>query len=576
MDILKVFVTGVTGFIGRNLVGALLAKGYEVVGFIRPDLNSRKPALHQYLWQNIQVVYGDLTDFKSTLKALDSVHTEEGITVIHLAAVIDSHNLALFDAVNITGTENLYQALVQTKTPINQVIHISTAAVHGPQHLNEIITEDTSLFPETSYEKSKHDSELIARKFMKELNLPVTVFRPVHVYGPGSVDHLLIPMIKMVRRGFVVAPARQSLDLVYIANFVDALVLAMEKKEVSVGQTYIITDGKTYTTDDVIKNLNKIFSIDPLILRIPKFVTRIYSKLTKKLRYGLNNVSYSSDKAKVQLGYQPKIFLAEGFRAYVGWLVTAGYLDSHYIISNSEAANESLSGFKGVGCAYDYVIRLKTMMPLYRKAVEGKPAPSLLLVTPLMRFCPPLEVAYLKRLVRNLRIRRVVIPYNTPNSSQIINCLSNFKNEHYDFSLYVGEDLAFNDLKTLAETLQIISGYVGIFIHNGDNSYHLGHWQGIKEESAYSLAPILIKHIDMPLMPANINIAGFHAKSMSRVKHTLVLSLTLTILLISQLEDKFPKLIRKKMSHQLFLVWSASSSRLNRPNQEAYDAFGKK
>ena len=47
MDNLKVFITGVTGFIGRNLVDALLARGYDVIGFMRPDLSGRKPVLHR-------------------------------------------------------------------------------------------------------------------------------------------------------------------------------------------------------------------------------------------------------------------------------------------------------------------------------------------------------------------------------------------------------------------------------------------------------------------------------------------------------------------------------------------------
>lgn len=558
---MKVFITGVAGFIGRNLVDALLEKGYDVVGFLKSDLSERKPALYQYLKSNIRLVYGDIRDFDSIVKALDSVYSPEGITIVHLAAVIDSSNLNLFRAVNITGTENLYRAALQTKTPIKQVIHVSTAAVHGPQHPNEAITEETSFLPETFYEKSKYESERIAANYMQDHNLPVTIFRPVHVYGPGSVDHLLIPMIKMVRRGFVVAPAKQALDLVYVKNFVDALVLSMEKKETSIGQTYLITDGKSYTTDDVIDSLKIVFNIAPLLVHIPRFIIRTYSKITKKLRYGLNNVVYSCDKAKAELSYQPKVFLIEGFRAYVGWLVASGHLNSNYIINKAEAAHESVSGFKGVGCAYDYIIRLKTLMPLYRKAVEAKPAPSLLLITPRMRFCPPLEISYLKRSARNLRMRRVVIPYDTPNSQQIKHYLSRFKSEHYDLSVFSGEDLSFDALKTLADTLRGFSDYVGIFVHNGDNSYHLGHWQGITSESVISLHPVLRRHVDVPLMPANINMGGFHSKSMSKLKYASVLSLCLTILLISEIEERFPKIIKKKMAHQLFIAFKHISFR---------------
>jgi nucleoside-diphosphate-sugar epimerase len=558
MVVMRVLVTGIAGFVGRNLIEMLLARGYEVIGFIRADLNERKPETYHFLSQNIKLVYGDVADFKSIVKALDSLHGEEPIIVIHLAAVIDSNKSYLFRKVNVKGTENLYNAILQSVTPIHHIIHVSTAAVHGPQHPNEKIIESTSFLPETLYEKSKYDSELVARKFMEESNLPITIFRPVHVYGPFAVDRLLLPMIKMVHRGFVIAPAKQSLDLVYVANLVDAILLAIEQRDKSAGQTYIVTDNVNYTTDDVIDSLKKIFEIQPMIVRIPKFVTRIYSKLTKKLRYGLNNVTYSCDKVKEQLGYEPKITLDDGFRAYIGWLVTAGYLRSHYIVSKPKAAHESLSGFKGVGCAYDYVIRLKTVMPLYRKAVRGKPSPSLLLVTPRMKFCPPLEIAYLKRSVRNLQMRRVVIPYSTPSSSQIQQHLKVHHNKKYDLALYVGENLGFDALKTLTEKFRTISNYAGVFVHNGDNAYHLGEWQGIPVESTHSLNPSEFKHIDVPLMPANIQMGSFHEKSMSRLKYAFIFSLCLVILLMSELEDKFPTFLRKKLAHQLFLAWDSS------------------
>jgi dihydroflavonol-4-reductase len=560
---MKIFITGAGGFIGRNLVNVLVARGHEVIGFVRPDSSDRKPEIYQYLETKIKIVYGDVTNFESVVKALDSVSGEQGITLVHLAAVIDSGRADLFQSVNINGTENLYKAALQTKTRINQIIHISTAAVHGPQHPNETISENTSFLPETLYEKSKYDSELIARKFLNENNLPVTIFRPVHVYGPYSVDKLLIPMIKMVRRGFVVAPSKQSLDLLNVANLVDAIILGIENKEKSVGQTYIVTDGKNYTTEDVIYTLKNIFNIDPMIIHIPRFVTKTYSKFTKKLRYGLNNVKYSCNKAKEQLGYQPKVNLDDGFRAYIGWLVTDGYLGSQYIMNKPEAAGESLAGSKGVGCAYDYVIRLKAVMPLYRKAVHGKEAPSLLLVTPRMKFCPPLELAYLKGMVGNLHMRRAVIPYASPTSSQVKQYLNNQNGKKYDISLYAGEDLDFEALKTLTQELRSLSDYVGIFVHNGDNTYHLGSWQGISEETVSSLQPSERKHVDVPLMPANIEVGGFHDKSMSKLKRTFVLSLCLSILLISEFENRIPKVVRRRMAHQLFLSWEPDRSNLH-------------
>jgi len=318
----KIFITGITGFVGRNLSEELLNKGYDIVGFLRKSVMYRKPKIYSYLREkNTKIVYGDITNFENIKKALNEISKEDkDLIVVHLAALGNSKNVDLLRQVNVNGTENLCRVILKSGSSVKQIIHFSTAAVCGPHHPNVKITEKMDIYnPETPYEKTKYAGEKIAEKFMKEDNLPITILRPVHVYGPHNFDSI-VKMIEMVRRGFVIAPTKLPLDLVYVKNLVQAVVLAIKKRQKAEGETYFITDGKSYITDDLIKNLETIYGKEHIVIHLPRLATKIYSKFTKQFRYGLNNVSFSCDKIIKNLGYAPKYSLLKGLEDYISWL----------------------------------------------------------------------------------------------------------------------------------------------------------------------------------------------------------------------------------------------------------------
>lgn len=318
---MKVFVTGVSGFVGRNLVEELVNKGYDVVGFLRADVKDRKPAVFSYLKEiNVELVYGDITDYNSVLKGLNKFSNCSDLIIVHLATLPSSSSFGPLYLVNVKGTENLYTAILEAGLTPVKIIHFSTASIFGSHHLNKEITESYEIFrPETSYEKTKHEGEKIATKFIKERNLPITIFRPVHVYGPHYFDPMLTRMIKMVKRGFVIGPPPTlPIDLVYVGNLVDATVWSIEKENMT-GETYLVTDGQPYTTRELIDTVEDVLGKKAKRLYLSKSLLKFYSVLTHLFRYSLKNVTFSSKKL-VQAGYNPQYDLERGLKEYVNWL----------------------------------------------------------------------------------------------------------------------------------------------------------------------------------------------------------------------------------------------------------------
>jgi UDP-glucose 4-epimerase len=318
---MKVFVTGVTGFVGRNLVEELVNKGYDVAGFLREDVKDRKPAVFSYLKEmNVELVYGDITNYNSVLRGLNNFSYCGDLIIVHLATLPSSSNYGSLYQVNVKGTENLYTAILEAGLTPMKIIHFSTASIFGSNHLNTEITENYEIFrPETSYEKTKHEGEKIAKNFIEERNLPITILRPVHVYGPHYSDPMLTRMIKMTKRGFVIGPPPTlPIDLVYVGNLVDATVWSIEKEDM-LGETYLVTDGQAYTTMELLDTVEAVLGKKARRLYLSKSLLKIYSTLTHLFRYSLKNVTFSSKKL-LQAGYTPQYTLEQGLKEYVNWI----------------------------------------------------------------------------------------------------------------------------------------------------------------------------------------------------------------------------------------------------------------
>lgn len=176
---MKCLVTGASGFIGSNLVKALIEKGFQVRALIRRSSNR-----FNLKNLNIEVYYGDLLDYKLLENAL-----KDCTFLFHVAAHYSfwDASKSLIYRINVDGTKNILKAAV--KTGIKKVVYTSTVGCIGIPKNGTPGNENTPIDLSTlsnSYKHSKYLAEKEAIKFF-ENGLPVVIVNPSTPIGPGDI-----------------------------------------------------------------------------------------------------------------------------------------------------------------------------------------------------------------------------------------------------------------------------------------------------------------------------------------------------------------------------------------------------
>ena len=189
---MQYFVTGATGFIGKRLVKALLARRGATVHFlVRPGSESKLDALYEY-WGTTNkraiAVSGDLTAKKLGVAA-DTIKALKGQIdhVYHLAAVYDlSADEESQVQVNIEGTRNMVEfAKAIDAGHVHHVSSIAAAGLYEGVFREDMFDEAEGL--DHPYFMTKHESEKIVRK---ECKVPWTVYRPAMVVGDSNTGEM--------------------------------------------------------------------------------------------------------------------------------------------------------------------------------------------------------------------------------------------------------------------------------------------------------------------------------------------------------------------------------------------------
>ncbi|MBC8316280.1 MAG: NAD-dependent epimerase/dehydratase family protein, partial [Desulfobulbaceae bacterium] len=230
----KTLVTGATGFTGQALCRRLTSEGESVVAFVRAP--SRIEILKNFGVECRVVNIKDGVEVKKNFHDIDMVY--------HIAAAYRTEHTdqSEFRVVNVEATRNLLEASLHAK--VRRFVHCSTVGVQG--EINDPpAAEDYRFKPGDHYQQSKLDGELLALEYVKK-GLPVSVVRPVGIYGPG--DTRFLKLFRPISKGkFVMIGSGDSLyHMTYIDDLIDGFILCGTKKE-ALGEVFTIA-GEKYTT----------------------------------------------------------------------------------------------------------------------------------------------------------------------------------------------------------------------------------------------------------------------------------------------------------------------------------------
>ena len=307
-----ILLTGSAGFIGFHVSRALLERGNAVIGVdnfndyydikLKEDRNA---ILEKY--DNYKLYRVDITDKKS----LEEVFSKEKFDLIcHLAMYAGVRNSIeqpnLYMHTNVEGTSNILE--LSHSHSIKDIVLASSSSVYGNNPIPWKEDQDVNK-PINPYGASKIAAELLAYTYHNLYKLNITMLRFFSVYGPwGRPDMAYFTFANKITKGQpidVYNNGKLKRDFTYIDDIVDGTISAIDNPKPY--EIYNLGNHKSeelgYFIELIEKNLGKTAEKNYLPMQEGDF---------------LENFA-DIDKAKNDLGFEPKTSLDKGIKKFVDW-----------------------------------------------------------------------------------------------------------------------------------------------------------------------------------------------------------------------------------------------------------------
>jgi predicted dehydrogenase/nucleoside-diphosphate-sugar epimerase len=313
----RTLVTGASGFLGRALVARLLSNGESIRILARcavPGLEGN-PQVH--------VVRGDLGDPEAVERAVEGVEL-----VYHVGAGMRGV-VEAFECGTVWGTKNVVAACL--RHGIGRLVYVSSLSVldQAGHRKGVPITESSPVEPHPELRGAYSQTKLIAENLVldaiRNQNLPAVILRPGQIFGPGAEKTPPSGVIGLTGRWLVMGSGRLPLNLVYVEDVVDALLLAATQPDVS-GRLFQLVDPATLTQREYIEAAQRYGSA-PRVSYVPKLalytlalgmelVGRMLRRNVPLSRYKLQSLApispFDGSAARNNLGWTPAVGTREG------------------------------------------------------------------------------------------------------------------------------------------------------------------------------------------------------------------------------------------------------------------------
>lgn len=307
----RFLVTGAAGFIGSNLVEAILSMGYKVRGLDNYSTGKKSNVEEFINHPNYEFIEGDIRDFKTCLMACDNVDF-----VLHQAALgsvpRSMEEPLIYEDNNIKGTSNMMESARINK--VKRFVYASSSSVYGDSPtLPKVEGDEGNIL--SPYALTKKVNEQYGRLYTDVYDLECIGLRYFNVFGrrqdPDSQYAAVIPkFIRLLKSGEQVeiyGDGNQSRDFTYIDNVIEANLKSCLAKEDACGKSYNIAFGKNFTINEIYKLICEQLGI----YLEPKYL----DSRAGDIKHSLADVS----KSKNILSYNPKWCFRDGISKSILW-----------------------------------------------------------------------------------------------------------------------------------------------------------------------------------------------------------------------------------------------------------------
>ena len=309
---MRLLVTGGAGFIGSNFVRRIADGTYSgIASVIVLDkltyAGLRINLAEAETFPGYRFVEGDICDSELVASLISEVDA-----VINFAA--ESHvdrsisGSTDFVQTNIVGVQILLDAIKNSGRKI-RFLQVSTDEVYGSIKAGSW-TEESPLLPNSPYSASKAGGELLARAYQRTHGLDVLITRCSNNYGPNHFPEKLIPLfitnLIVGKKVPVYGDGKNVRDWLHVDDHCQGIFKALQNG--SAGEVYNIGGGQELSNLEITDLILKSMGADS------SFIEYVEDRKGHDFRYSVN-----CEKAKKELGYEPKIDFSAGLLETIDW-----------------------------------------------------------------------------------------------------------------------------------------------------------------------------------------------------------------------------------------------------------------
>ena len=327
-------VTGAGGFLGRYLVEQLASRGDRVRALIRRTVDDlQRPG--------VELFQGDIRDRQALARACEGIDT-----VFHTAAIAGIWGpWKQYYEVNTQGTQNVVDACRQSA--VQRLVFTSSPSVTFAGR-DQCGIDESAPYPTRWLAHYPH-TKALAEQTVLGANEPGRVLtcalRPHLIWGPRD-QHLIPRLLKRARRGQLrqVGDGQNLIDAVYVENAAQSHLQAadaLQPGSPACGRAYFITNGEPVNCWQWIGEILELAEVPPLKGRISYAAAYAAGgaietfwwllrrtdepRMTRFLAAQLATSHYFDiTAARRDLGYEPRISMAEGMNRLKSWLSRSG------------------------------------------------------------------------------------------------------------------------------------------------------------------------------------------------------------------------------------------------------------